>query len=496
MGNHVTIRTGSFACRCWCERTIALGANSGRGCNRPWYWNRTPDGGDRRQPPSHDRAIDAHPAHLQPHLRQLHLRQPQLGPVPARARVTSSITDLLQVRHHLDAEHPAPPDLSRRPAAGGVGGLALARPQQRRPRRHDRRPRGARRTGASSRATCRSTACPTTRRCDTSSSCVTPRDVFMSFWNHYSSYTDEHLARLNGPGLDGPPMPRCPDDIHAFWPRWIGRGWFPWESEGWPHSGNLHHTATWWRFRHLPNILFVHYADLLADLPGEIGRVADFVGIPARRRPPRRDRGAVSFDALRRDPDAGPMAEERARTRLARRPRHLLLQGHQRPLARRADRGRTRAVRGGATRAACHPTAPPTSKAGVPPGPRRALPNRPAAPSLSGHGEAPARPAPSADALAAAAAQRRAPRPAAGAPLEPAVLRRPRHAHRPRRHLVLPRHPDRPQAAGQALLLDPEARGRPLLPRHPGREGRHHRRRRPLRRRRLHRRGRRRATSA
>ena len=46
-------------------------------------------------------------------------------------------------------------------------------------------------------------------------------------------------------------------------------------------------------------------------------------------------------------------------------------------------------------------------------------------------------------------------------------------------------------AARQALLLDPEARGRPLLPRDPGGEGRHHRRRRPLRRRRLHRRRRR-----
>ena len=81
--------------------------------------------------------------------------------------------------------------------------------------------------------------------------------------------------------------------------------------------------------------------------------------------------------------------------------------------------------------------------------------------------------------------------PAAGPSLEPALLRRPRHAHRPRRHLVLPRHPDRPRAAGPALLLDPEARGRPLLPRDPGGEGRHHRRRRPLRRRRLHRRRRR-----
>ena len=76
----------------------------------------------------------------------------------------------------------------------------------------------------------------------------------------------------------GPPMPRCPEDIHALWPLWTSRGWFEWQTEGWPHSGNLYHTASWWPFRHLPNILFVHFADLLATLEGEIARIA------ARRR--------------------------------------------------------------------------------------------------------------------------------------------------------------------------------------------------------------------
>ena len=61
---------------------------------------------------------------------------------------------------------------------------------------------------------------------------------------------------------------------------WIGQGWFPWESEGYPYWGNPHHTQSWWAYRHLPNILFVHYNDLLADLAGEILRVADFLEIP------------------------------------------------------------------------------------------------------------------------------------------------------------------------------------------------------------------------
>ena len=107
-----------------------------------------------------------------------------------------------------------------------------------------------------------------------------PRDVFMSFWNHYSNYTDELYSRLNHtPDLVGPPLPRCPTDIHVGWRDWITRGWFEWESEGYPFWGNLHHTQSWWNYRHLGNILFIHYKNLLDNLPDEIQHIASFLGI-------------------------------------------------------------------------------------------------------------------------------------------------------------------------------------------------------------------------
>lgn len=107
------------------------------------------------------------------------------------------------------------------------------------------------------------------------------RDVFMSLWNHYSNYKPEQYANLNDtPGRVGPPLPQCPTDIHAFWRNWISRGWFPWEREGYPFWGNLHHTATWWEHRHLENILFVHFNDLKRDIMGEIRRIAAFLNIP------------------------------------------------------------------------------------------------------------------------------------------------------------------------------------------------------------------------
>jgi aryl sulfotransferase len=106
------------------------------------------------------------------------------------------------------------------------------------------------------------------------------RDVFMSLWNHHTRYTDDFVKSLNAtPGRVGPPMPPPQQEIHAFWRNWITKGWFDWECEGYPYWGNLHHTKTWWPYRTLDNILFVHFNDLLSDLAGEIRRIARFLEI-------------------------------------------------------------------------------------------------------------------------------------------------------------------------------------------------------------------------
>lgn len=107
------------------------------------------------------------------------------------------------------------------------------------------------------------------------------RDVAMSMWNHYAEFVDAVFEGTNNlPDRVGEPFPLPPQDIHSFWRDWMSRGWFPWECEGYPFWGNLHHTQSWWNYRHLPNILFVHYNDLKSDLPNEIGRIANFLEIP------------------------------------------------------------------------------------------------------------------------------------------------------------------------------------------------------------------------
>jgi len=128
------------------------------------------------------------------------------------------------------------------------------------------------------------------------------RDVFMSLWNHYSHYTAEQYASLNDtPGRVGPPIPQCPDDIHAFWREWMTRGWFAWEREGYPFWGNLHHTASWWAYRHLENILFVHFHDLRSNLTGEIRRIADFLDVSVSDNTLAKIAQAVSLEAMREE---------------------------------------------------------------------------------------------------------------------------------------------------------------------------------------------------
>jgi aryl sulfotransferase len=140
------------------------------------------------------------------------------------------------------------------------------------------------------------------------------RDVFMSLWNHLSQMSSAVIEMINAaPGRIGPPMPAVGRDIHAFWAGWINRGWFPWETEGYPHSANMGHTQSWWNFRHLPNILFVHYADLLAEPAVEVRRVARHLGIALSDRAVDGTVQATTFTALRENgAKTGPMPVEGA----------------------------------------------------------------------------------------------------------------------------------------------------------------------------------------
>jgi len=106
------------------------------------------------------------------------------------------------------------------------------------------------------------------------------RDVFMSLWNHHMGYTEmvrgimAEFSRTSGRDV---PIEYA--SIHGMWEEWIARSWYDWESSGFPYWSHLRHMQSWWDYRHLENILFVHFADLLADPEGQVRRVAKHLDV-------------------------------------------------------------------------------------------------------------------------------------------------------------------------------------------------------------------------
>ncbi|MEE2983272.1 MAG: sulfotransferase domain-containing protein [Pseudomonadota bacterium] len=107
-----------------------------------------------------------------------------------------------------------------------------------------------------------------------------PRDIFISMENHYANIDMpkflDILAR-NNDAVDPPPS--LPDDVNERFELWLTCGSFPWESDGFPFWSVFHHLQSFWLYRGLPNIHFIHYADLQADLAAEMRRIASILEI-------------------------------------------------------------------------------------------------------------------------------------------------------------------------------------------------------------------------
>lgn len=100
------------------------------------------------------------------------------------------------------------------------------------------------------------------------------RDIAWSLYNHLIHYTPEYLAQLNSlPGRVGPPLEKPTGDVKEFFADWLAH-------DGRPIGPFWEHIRSWWGIRQLPNLLLLHFAQLKADLPREIHRIAKFLEIP------------------------------------------------------------------------------------------------------------------------------------------------------------------------------------------------------------------------
>ena len=131
------------------------------------------------------------------------------------------------------------------------------------------------------------------------------RDALLSWHNFASGFPPEIVDRLDRNGLGdeqlGRPFPRpCQlpeDEFH----RWLTESATPGAADGLPNVSFFHHSQSWWEQRGRSNVLLVHFNDLQKDLPGEMARVARYLGIS-----PRSDKlatlvEAAGFSAMRRD---------------------------------------------------------------------------------------------------------------------------------------------------------------------------------------------------
>jgi aryl sulfotransferase len=102
------------------------------------------------------------------------------------------------------------------------------------------------------------------------------RDVVWSMYNHHVNANQTWYDALNDtPGRVGPPIEPPPADIRQYWREWLDRDGHPF----WPFWDNI---RSWWSVRALPNVKFIHFANLKHDMAGEIRAIATFLDIPIK----------------------------------------------------------------------------------------------------------------------------------------------------------------------------------------------------------------------
>jgi aryl sulfotransferase len=142
-----------------------------------------------------------------------------------------------------------------------------------------------------------------------------PRDVAVSYRYHVANldYGAFMAARERAVGLGdleelGPPPVLPPEDpVEWFW-LWADAG--AGSLLGGGLAEVLHHVQTFWERRQRPRVMLFHYSDLLADLPGQIRRLADGLSIAVTGERIEQFAAAAGFDRMKEQadelvPDAG-----------------------------------------------------------------------------------------------------------------------------------------------------------------------------------------------
>ena len=113
-----------------------------------------------------------------------------------------------------------------------------------------------------------------------------PRDVAISWDNHFNNMNLETIInhRVEAAGMDDfaelmpDGFPESPEDpVERFW-LWVESGDLNEEGVS-GMAGMVNHLRTFWERRDEDNVALFHYADMKADLDGEMRRLASVLGV-------------------------------------------------------------------------------------------------------------------------------------------------------------------------------------------------------------------------
>ena len=124
------------------------------------------------------------------------------------------------------------------------------------------------------------------------------RDVYWSWHNHLMVMADWLYEAFNTPpGLPGGPLVRPDGDARKGFNGWLA-------GEGYSADTFWPHVQSWWNVHNAPNVMLVHFANLKADMAGEIRRIARFleIEIDEAKWPPILEH--CSFDYMKKNADS------------------------------------------------------------------------------------------------------------------------------------------------------------------------------------------------
>ena len=135
-----------------------------------------------------------------------------------------------------------------------------------------------------------------------------PRDTFLSMLDHMANTDPAVVAEIQR-RAGVPPGAKLPEDPNVLFAIWQTTPINEWTPDGFPFGSATYLAASYWAFRHLPNLYFLHYRDLTDDLDGEMRRLAAFLGVAVDETVWPALVEAASFEAMKsRADESAPLA--------------------------------------------------------------------------------------------------------------------------------------------------------------------------------------------